>query len=611
MSDRASFDHKSFLKTVTRQPGVYVMLNSEGEVLYVGKAKNLRNRLSSYFRASGLTSKTVALVMRIANIEVTVTETEREALLLEQNLIKQYRPPYNILLRDDKSYPYIYLSSDKKHPRLSLHRGSKRGKGKYFGPYPSAAAVRESLNSLQKVFKVRQCEDSYYRNRSRPCLQYQIGRCSGPCVGMISDADYQRDVEQTVLFLQGQSSELNRRLADQMEAASASLEFEKAAEYRDRLAYLQQVQASQSIEGEQGDIDIIAGVLEAGQCCVQLLYVRQGRVLGSRSYFPKSRLQEGVESHLEAFIAQHYLGGAAAMEMPREIIVNVALTDARLLEEGLTEQAGRKLTINHRVRGGRGKWQQLALTAAQQNLRNRLAASETVAGRYRELQRVLELEELPQRLECFDISHSSGEATVASCVVFDGNGPAKSEYRTMNIEGITGGDDYAAMHQALTRRYQRIASGEIPRPDILFIDGGLGQLNQAKAVMAELGQGDLLMIGVAKGSDRRAGLEVLIRSDDGRELSLPDHSPALHLIQHIRDESHRFAIGGHKARRNKARTQSGLEAIAGVGAKRRRELLRYFGGLQGVKQASVADLSKVPGISAALARNIYDSLRSE
>ncbi|MBD2859080.1 excinuclease ABC subunit UvrC [Spongiibacter sp. KMU-158] len=611
MSASSGFDSASFLKTVTRQPGVYVMYNEAAEVLYVGKAKNLRNRLSSYFRASGLTSKTVALVMRIANIQVTVTGTEREALLLEQNLIKQYRPPYNILLRDDKSYPYVYLSTDKQHPRLSIHRGSKKGKGRYFGPYPSAVAVRESLNALQKVFKVRQCEDSYYKNRSRPCLQYQINRCSGPCVGMVSDEDYQRDVQQTELFLLGKSSELNRQLADQMESYSAALEFEKAAEYRDRIAFLQQVQSTQSIEGQQGDIDIVAGVLEAGQCAIHLIYVRNGRILGSRSYFPKSRLDESVESHVEAFIAQHYLGDSAGMDMPKEIVLNVVLPDIPLFEESLSEQAGRKVSLSYRVRGNRSKWQQLAVTAAQQNLRNRLAASETVAGRYRALQKALELEELPQRLECFDISHSSGEATVASCVVFDASGPAKSEYRTMNIEGVTGGDDYAAMRQALTRRYKRIASGEVPRPDVLFIDGGKGQLNQAKEVMEELGLTDLLMVGVAKGADRRAGLEVLIRSDNDREISLPDNSPALHLIQHIRDESHRFAITGHKARRNKARTQSGLEAIPGVGAKRRRELLRHFGGLQGVYQASLEDLSKVPGISEKLATDIYESLRSE
>ncbi|GAB3381453.1 excinuclease ABC subunit UvrC [Spongiibacter taiwanensis] len=611
MSENASpkgFDHQRFLKEVTRKPGVYIMLDQAGKVLYVGKAKNLRNRLGSYFRASGLTTKTMALVNRIDQIEVTVTATEREALLLEQNLIKQYKPPYNILLRDDKSYPYIFLS-DHRHPRLSLHRGSKRKKGRYFGPYPSAGAVRESLSWLQKVFKVRQCEDAYYRARSRPCLQYQIGRCTGPCVGKVSDEDYANDVHQTELFLSGKSDELRKELADEMEQRAANLEFEEAAELRDRISQLQEVQASQHIEGERGDLDIVAAVEEAGVVCLQLLYVRGGRVLGSRSYFPKSHLGEGLPEHIEAFLAQHYLTQVATMEVPREIICNIAPSDVALLADSLSDEAGRQVTITHKVRGGRAKWQALAVTAAEQNLRNRLASSSGIQRRYQALTEVLGLDSPPTRMECFDISHSSGEATVASCVVFDGEGPLKSDYRRMNIDGIEGGDDYAAMRQALTRRYKRVKNGELVLPDLLFIDGGKGQLSQAKAVMAELGIDNLLMVGVAKGSDRRAGLEVLIRSDSGREISLPDNSPALHLIQHIRDESHRFAVTGHKQRRDKARRQSSLEAIPGIGAKRRRELLRYFGGLQAVRDASVIDLQRVPGISEKIAQDIYDGLR--
>lgn len=606
----AEFDSKAFLKNVTVKAGVYVMLNAAAEVLYVGKAKNLRNRLSSYFRASGLTTKTVALVSRIQQIEVTVTASEREALLLEQNLIKQYKPPYNILLRDDKSYPYIYLSTDHKHPRLTIHRGSKKGKGMYFGPYPSAGAVRESLSWLQKIFRVRQCEDSYYRGRSRPCLQYQIGRCSGPCVNAIDDEEYALDVNHTKLFLQGKSADVSRELADEMERCAGALEFEKAAELRDRIGYLQQVQASQCIEGETGDIDIVAGVMDGGLACVQLLCVRGGRVLGSRSYFPKSQLEEPLVSQLEAFVAQHYLIGTGGVDMPREIITNIALDDAALLAGGLSEQAGRQVSISHSVRSHRAKWLSLAMTAAEQNLANRLASSASTLKRFKALQEVLELESKPERMECFDISHSSGEATVASCVVFDGNGPLKSDYRKMNIEDVAAGDDYAAMHQALSRRYKRIKAGEIVMPDILFIDGGKGQLSQAKQVMAELGIEGLFMVGVAKGSDRRAGLEVLIRGDNGREISLPDNSPALHLIQHIRDESHRFAITGHKARRDKARRQSTLESIPGVGAKRRRDLLRHFGGLQGIRQASVEDLRRVSGISEKIALQIHEGLRS-
>ncbi|CAA0088445.1 UvrABC system protein C [Zhongshania aliphaticivorans] len=605
-----TFDSKTFLKNVTEKAGVYVMLNTAAEVLYVGKAKNLRNRLSSYFRASGLTNKTIALVSRIQQIEVTVTATEREALLLEQNLIKQYKPPYNILLRDDKSYPYIYLSTDHKHPRLSIHRGSKKGKGMYFGPYPSASAVRESLSWLQKVFRVRQCEDSYYRGRSRPCLQYQIGRCSGPCVNAVSDQEYALDVEYTKLFLQGKSDDVSRQLADEMERCANALEFEQAAEIRDRIGHLQQVQASQCIEGETGDIDIVAGAMDAAVVCVQLLCVRGGRVLGSRSYFPKSQLEESLVSQIEAFVAQHYLIGTGAVDMPREIITNIPLDEASLLAAGLSEQAGRQVSISHNVRSHRAKWLSLAITAAEQNLANRLASSASSLKRFKALQDALGLENKPERMECFDISHSSGEATVASCVVFDGNGPLKSDYRKMNIDGIAAGDDYAAMHQALSRRYKRVKAGDIVMPDILFIDGGKGQLTQAKQVMDELGIDGLLMVGVAKGSDRRAGLEVLIRGDTGQEISLPDNSPALHLVQHIRDESHRFAITGHKARRDKARRQSTLESIPGVGAKRRRELLRHFGGLQGVRQASVEDLRRVSGISEKIAQQIHEGLRS-
>lgn len=609
-SKPTSFDSASFLKTVTEKAGVYVMLNVAGEVLYVGKAKNLRKRLSSYFRASGLTTKTMALVGRIHEIEVTVTASEREALLLEQNLIKQYKPPYNILLRDDKSYPYIYLSTDHEHPRLSIHRGRKTGKGQYFGPYPSAAAVRESLSWLQKVFRVRQCEDSYYKGRSRPCLQYQIGRCSAPCVGIVSDKEYAVDVNYTELFLKGKSSDIQADLANQMERHAAALEFEQAADLRDRIAHLQQVQSTQCIEGETGDMDILGGVMDGGQVCIQLVCVRGGRVLGSRSYFPKSQLEEPLAMQIEAFVAQHYLIGSGASDIPREIISNIMLDDSDLLGASLTEQAGRQVSLSHKVRSNRAKWQNLALTAAEQNLKNRLASSASSLKRFKALQAVLGLEKLPERLECFDISHSSGEATVASCVVFDGNGPLKSDYRKMNIDGIAPGDDYAAMYQALSRRYTRVKAGEVLMPDILFIDGGKGQLTQAKAVMAELGIDNLLMVGVAKGSDRRAGLEILIRSDDGREISLPDNSPALHLVQHIRDESHRFAITGHKARRDKTRRQSTLEGIPGVGAKRRRELLRYFGGLQGVKQAGVEDLQRVPGISEKIALQIYEDLRS-
>lgn len=602
-----TFDHRSFLKTVTPKPGVYQMLNEAGEVLYVGKARNLKKRLASYFRNSGLAVKTAALVARIDSIQVTVTRTETEALLLEQNLIKQNRPPYNILLRDDKSYPYIYLSSEHEFPRLAIHRGSKRAPGRYFGPYPSAGAVRESLSFLQKVFRVRQCEDSFFRNRSRPCLQYQIGRCTGPCVDLVTARDYAEDVRHTVMFLEGKNTDLVRELADEMEQAAAGLDFERAAALRDQIQYLQQVQSKQYIEGERGDLDIIACRQNSGVACVQQLYVRGGRVLGSRAHYPKLQLDESDEQILEAFIVQHYLGNDAH-ELPQELLVSTGLADADIIAAALTENRGRKVKISHRCRADRAKWLELALTTAEQNLKGRLANRQTLAQRFEALQEALDLPELPQRLECFDISHSSGEATVASCVVFDHEGPRKSDYRRFNIEGITAGDDYAAMHQALSRRYARLKRGEGVLPDVLLIDGGKGQVGQALEVLAELQIDQILIVGVAKGSDRKPGLEELIMGDSGEVMMLPRDSAALHLIQHVRDEAHRFAVSGHQQRRDRKRRESTLESIPGVGPKRRRELLRHFGGMQEVAKAGVEDLCRVPGISASLAQDIYDAL---
>jgi excinuclease ABC subunit C len=604
------FDHQAFLHSVTSKPGVYQMLDGSGAVLYVGKAKNLKKRLTSYFRGV-LSIKTAAMVRVIAEIQVTVTNTEAEALLLEHNLIKQHLPPYNILLRDDKSFPYIYLSSDQQFPRLSLHRGTKSGKGRYFGPYPSANAVRESLAFLQKVFKVRQCEDSFFRNRSRPCLQFQINRCTAPCVGEIDREHYAVDVRHTEMFLSGRGADLGSELANQMERAAAELDFETAAACRDQIQFLQQVQARQYIEGESGDLDIVACALRANLACVQLLYVRAGRILGSRSYFPRYHLDESAEDVLQAFILQHYLDGVGSTDIPGELLANVELADTAALEEVIGGARGRKVQITHRVRGNRAKWLQLALTTAEQNLASRIANKQTQYQRFEALQEALGLAELPERLECFDISHSGGEATVASCVVFDTNGPLKSDYRKFNIENITPGDDYAAMAQALSRRYARLKRGEGKMPDILFIDGGKGQVTQALQVLEELQISEVLVVGVAKGVDRRAGQEVLIKPDTHEELMLPRDSSALHLIQHIRDEAHRFAVTGHKMRRDKKRKQSTLEEIAGVGPKRRKDLLRHFGGLQGVLNASVDDLCRVPGISATIAAQIYAVLHSD
>ena len=602
------FDHKAYLKTLTARPGVYQMYDAGGGLLYVGKAKNLRNRVSSYFRASGLTDKTMALVAKIHSIEVTVTSTEVDALLLEHNLIKTQQPPYNILLKDDKSFPYIYLSTEDEFPRIDLHRGAKRRKGKYFGPYPSAGAVRESLHFLQKVFKVRQCEDSYFSNRSRPCLQHQINRCTAPCVNLVTPEEYQQQVENTALFLKGKSQQLIVQLADDMERAAVDLEYEKAAAYRDQLSQLQHVQASQGIEGTSGELDIMAAVAAGGRACVQVLFVRGARVLGSKTYYPPLRLDESPEQVLAAFLPQYYLAGVRPI--PKEVIVNALPADSETLAEAFSAAAGKKIQLRHRVRDARARWLKLAQQTAQTNLEAHLSGRQTATDRLQALQNLLKLPELPQRMECFDISHSSGEATVASCVVFDENGPLKRDYRKFNIEGITGGDDYAAMQQALERRYKRLKSGEGRVPDILFIDGGKGQVSQAMSVLAELEIQGVEVIGVAKGTTRKAGFETLVNGRTGTETQLRGDSPALHLIQHIRDEAHRFAITGHRARRDKARQTSSLDNIPGVGPKRRRELLRHFGSARGVENANVDELKKITGISATMAQQIYDHLHN-
>lgn len=607
MSD--TFDAAAFLATCSSHPGVYRMFDTAGSLLYVGKAKNLRKRLSSYFRKSGLAPKTAALVARIAQVETTITGNETEALLLEQTLIKEWRPPYNILLRDDKSYPYVLLSDDA-FPRLSLHRGSKRSKGRYFGPYPSGLAIRESLNLLQKAFQVRQCEDSYYRNRSRPCLQYQIKRCKAPCVGLVDAAEYAEDVRRSVMFLEGRSNVLSAELAAAMEQAAQDLQFERAAELRDQIALLRRVQDQQHMEGGQGNVDVVAALVSPGGACVHLICVRGGRVLGSKNFFPQVAIEEEGAEVLLAFLGQYYLGGSER-ELPDALIVNHDHDDLALLQAALAEVRGRAVDIAWRVRGTRARWQQLAVTNAEQALLARLANRQHLAARFDALGEALQLDESPQRLECFDISHSSGEATVASCVVMGPEGPLKSDYRRYNIEGVAPGDDYAAMRQALQRRFARLAEGEGKRPDILLVDGGKGQLNMAREVLQELGLHDLLLLGVAKGTTRKPGLEVLYRDTADQAFTLPADSPALHLIQQVRDEAHRFAITGHRARRGKARRTSRLEDVAGVGPTRRRELLKHFGGLQELGRASVEEIAKTPGISKKLAEQIYAVLHSE
>jgi len=606
----STFDHKNFLKHTSSRPGVYRMLDEEGEVLYVGKAKNLKKRLGSYFRGSGLDNKTIALVNRIQDIEITITSSETEALLLEQNLIKDKRPPYNILLRDDKSYPYIYLSSQDEFPRLAFHRGAKKKKGRYFGPFPSAGAVRESLALLQKIFHVRQCEDSYFRNRTRPCLQYQIKRCSGPCVNLTTPEEYAEDVRHSMMFLEGKNDQIRDELTARMAKLSEALEFEEASRVRDQIKDLRIIQESQYVSGEKGDVDVIAMAQDAGAVCIHVIFVRGGRVIGNKNYYPRFVLEKEPADILRAFIAQYYLSDAHRQSIPREILCNYQPRDKEELAGALTYLAERNVTIKHQVRGHRLQWLDLAGVNAGHGLMSKLNSKRSMQQRIKALQEALKLETPPQRLECFDISHSSGEATVASCVVFDQQGPLKSDYRRFNIENITPGDDYAAMEQALKRRYTRLKKGEAKMPDILVIDGGLGQLSQAEQVLDALEVKGIRLLGIAKGISRRAGQETLILGGSHKEVLLPPESPGLHLLQHIRDESHRFAITAHRQRRGKKRTTSFLDEIPGIGPAKRRDLIHYFGGQQEIRRASIQELQKVNGISKALARDIYEYIHA-
>ncbi len=595
------FDSARFLKSVTGAPGVYRMLDAKGDILYVGKARNLKKRLASYFRDSEPNPKTRVMRGQIADIQVTVTHTEAEALLLENNLIKQHRPRYNVVLRDDKSYPYIRLDTGHAFPRLMLYRGRRKEKGRYFGPYPSAHSARESVNLLQKLFLLRQCNDAFFRNRSRPCLQYQIKRCSAPCVGLISQEEYARDVENAALFLEGRTGEVVAAMVARMEQASADTEYELAARYRDQIASLRKTAAHQSIEGGGGDYDVVAAAASAGAACVVVMFIRAGHNLGSQEFHPRTSGGEDESELLSAFLPQYYLG----REIPPAIITAAPVEEVEFLAAALGEQAGHAVEIRDRVRGERAKLVKMAKVNARQALMLRLAMDAGMRQRFEALQEALEAEQMPQRLECFDISHTMGEGTVASCVVFDTEGPRKSDYRRFNIEGVTPGDDYGAMRQALTRRYTRLKRGEGVVPDVLFIDGGKGQLHEAEQVLEELQVEGVTLVGVAKGPTRRPGLEQLFLSGKETPLILPGDSPALHLVQQIRDEAHRFAITGHRMRRSRARQSSPLEEVPGLGPKRRQALLKHFGGLQGVTRAGIEDLASVPGVSRELAERIY------
>lgn len=578
------------------------MIGAKGEILYIGKAKNLKKRVASYFTKNQTSLRIAKMVAQIGDIQVTITATEAEALLLESNLIKRHLPRYNILLRDDKSYPYLYVSIQDDYPRLAFHRGARRGKGRYFGPYPSAAALRFTVNLLQKAFKLRLCEDSYFNNRSRPCLQYQIKRCSAPCVEYISRPDYDRDLADGIRFLEGKSDAVINDRVKLMEEAASRLEYEEAARRRDQIDLLRHISQQQHISGTRGDADVIAVAVESSVACVQVFYIRAGNNIGNRSFFPKLPDSSSTpEQVLGAFTGQYY----ASREIPAEILLNISVPERPLLEEMLRIKKQGKTSLRVRVKGERARWLEMAERNAHLALRSRLSSRANLTERLETLQQVLELDALPGRMECFDISHTGGEATVASCVVFNEEGPLSSDYRRFNIKDITPGDDYAAMRQALMRRYKRLLEGEGPMPDILFIDGGKGQLNEARQVFSELQVQGVMLVGIAKGEGRKPGLETLFIQGRSEAVNLPEHSPALHLIQHIRDEAHRFAITGHRRRREKSRLSSSLETIPGLGPKRRQSLLKQFGGLRGISRASTEELTKVTGISKKLAEKIY------
>ena len=608
MSD--GFQSKPFLSTVTSSPGVYRMYDKLDKVIYVGKAKDLKKRLTSYFRSNLPNVKTQALVANIDHIDVTVTHSETDALILENDYIKQYMPKYNVLLRDDKSYPYILMSGHK-HPRLAYHRGAKREKGHYFGPYPNGGAVRESLNLMQKLFPIRQCDDLYYKSRSRPCLQYQLSRCSAPCVGIVSDDDYQEQVKLATLFLRGKDQQVISTLVDKMEHAAINMAYEQAAQYRDQISALRKVSEQQEVSNNKGDMDVVGVHYASGIVCFHLLFIREGKIFGSRSYYPSVPVATELDEVLSSFLGQFYLNEDVQRTVPKEVILSHEFDGMEVVAASIEQALQKKFSIKTHVRGERANFLRLAITNASNAVATRLSHKNTIEQRFSLLEEALELSTPINRMECFDISHTMGESTVASCVVFNREGPHKADYRRYNINGITGGDDYAAMEQAISRRFDRIdETGKVP--DILFIDGGLGQLRIAQNIVdekcAHLAKPPLI-VGVTKGEGRKAGLETFVLGGSEEIIQIASDSPAFHLVLHIRDESHRFAITGHRNKRQKTRNTSTLESIAGVGPKRRKALLQHLGGLQEVKGASVAELTKVPGISLEMAQTIHDTLR--
>ncbi|WP_374246258.1 excinuclease ABC subunit UvrC [Zoogloea sp.] len=597
-----SFDAKAFLRTLTEEPGVYRMIGEGDAVLYVGKAKNLKRRVSSYFQRTQLSPRIAIMVGQVVRVETTATRSEAEALILENNLIKRLGPKYNILFRDDKSYPYIALSAGD-FPQIYYHRGGFKKGERYFGPFPNSWAVRETLHLMQKIFRLRTCEDTTFSNRSRPCLLHQIHRCTGPCVGLIDKDAYAGDVRLASLFLNGRHGDVVDDLSRRMQAASDELAFEKAVVYRDQIRNLQAVLHKQFVESAKDeDVDVIAALERGGMVCVNLAMIRGGRHLGDRPLFPSNAQGVAPLDALVAFVEQHYLDHP----LPGRILVN---GDPAVVKEALEEAVEGKVTVVAARYENERAWIGMAENNASLALLAREQESSRGEQRLDALRDAIGLAETPSRIECFDISHTMGEATVASCVVWDGKAMKKSEYRRYNIAGITAGDDYAAMRQALTRRYEKVAAGEGVCPDVILIDGGKGQMGVAKEVLAELGLESIAMFGVAKGESRKPGLETLVFPDGREPVHLRPDAPALHLIQEIRDEAHRFAITGHRARRAKTRNTSRLEDIAGVGPTRRRKLLAAFGGIDGVRNATVEDLCRVEGINRHLAEQIYTSLR--
>lgn len=607
-SSKKAFDAAQFLRALPELPGIYIYYDADGKTLYVGKAKSLKKRVQSYFRKTGLTAKTALMVSKIASAEIQQTRSESEALLLENNLIKDKRPRYNISLRDDKSFPFIRLTEDQEFPRFTFYRGSRSAPGKYYGPYPNASAVRDMLGHLYKIFQLRQCKDAVFRNRSRPCLQHQIKRCSAPCVGKISQKDYLEDLRQAKAMLSGKDSRLLEELGQKMESASEQLDFEAAAVFRDRIALLQRIREKQYVESDASDADVVAVSVESGLVCFGVVSIRQGRNLGGRFDVQQNPLDLSLSQLLEAFLPQNYFGSV----MPPEILLSEKIESRSSLQQVFSIENKGKVEIKDQCRAYRARWIESAKINTDDHLRRYLTERSQVDTQFTALAECLSLEEVPERMECFDISHTMGERAVASCVVFDKQGPVKSDYRRFNISGIEPGDDYAAMEQVLTRRYTRVLENDGKLPDLVVIDGGKGQLGIAKKVFEELQILDaVILLGVSKGSERRAGEEQFHLINSKQPLLPSGSSPESHLIQKIRDEAHRFAITGHRQRRAKARTTSSLEHIEGIGDKRRRNLLRYFGGIQEVRRASLEDISRVPGISPALAKRIYMQFHSE